>query len=63
MWSDRLPKILLLLLLMTAAVQAQGSLAEQIRQNESLLEKYPNSEFAPTVMFQLAELHYDYALQ
>jgi len=35
----------------------EARLDEAIRENEALLSKYPNSEFAPTVMFQLAELY------
>lgn len=36
-------------------------LDELILDHESLLKKYPDSEFAPTLMFQLAELHYERA--
>ncbi|MGQ9559054.1 MAG: tetratricopeptide repeat protein [Candidatus Oleimicrobiaceae bacterium] len=35
----------------------EARLEEAIRENETLLRKYPSSEFAPTVMFQLAELY------
>ncbi|MBN1465276.1 tetratricopeptide repeat protein, partial [candidate division KSB1 bacterium] len=34
-------------------------LDELLSEHEALLNKYPNSEFAPTLMFQLAELHYE----
>ena len=34
-------------------------LDELIGEHESLLNKYPSSEFAPTLMFQLAELYYE----
>lgn len=30
-----------------------------IREHEGLLNKYPDSDFAPTLMFQLAELYYE----
>ncbi|RPI03306.1 MAG: outer membrane protein assembly factor BamD [Calditrichaeota bacterium] len=30
-----------------------------ILEHETLLNKYPDSEFAPTLLFQLAELHYE----
>lgn len=42
--------------------EASGDIAvldEMIQDHESLLNKYPKSEFAPTLMFQLAELHYE----
>ncbi len=32
-----------------------------IKEHATLLNKYPDSEFAPTLMFQLAELHYERA--
>lgn len=45
----------------SAAIQDAGGdltkLENIIHQHESLLKKYPNGEFAPTIMFQLAELY------
>lgn len=45
----------------TAVIQDAGGdllkLDKIIKQHESLLKKYPNGEFAPTIMFQLAELY------
>ncbi len=35
----------------------EARLDEAIRENETLLAKYPTAEFTPTVMFQLAELY------
>ncbi|MDZ7386264.1 MAG: tetratricopeptide repeat protein [candidate division KSB1 bacterium] len=35
----------------------EARLHEAIRENETLLAKYPRAEFTPTVMFQLAELY------
>lgn len=34
-------------------------LDEIIKEHEGLLNKYPDSDFAPTLMFQLAELYYE----
>ncbi len=42
--------------------EASGDISlldEMILDHETLLNKYPKSEFAPTLMFQLAELHYE----
>ncbi len=45
----------------SAVIQDAGGnldkLEKIINQHESLLKKYPNGEFAPTIMFQLAELY------
>lgn len=41
----------------TISPLGEARLDEAIQENEMLLRKYPASEFAPTVMFQLAELY------